>query len=172
MRHILVVLLLFPLAQAFAQTPGSTDIQAGKEIWQGYFGFQNDCKLCHGDHGEGGFAKALAGHKLTSAQFLRAVRQGPGMMPAFVPDKNLTDQQVAQVAAYLASLPKPAGPEPAWHTRVPPLATARQKLMIFSGCGPCHGPVMANPPRTAGGMTRDFEWFKQEVYEHTTAPLN
>src|SRR6266513_1344943 len=134
MRHILVALfVVLSFAQAFAQTPGSSDIQARKEIWQGYFGLQNDCKLCHGDHGEGGFAKPLAGHQLTAAQFLRAVRQGPGIMPAFVPDKNLNDQQVAQVAAYLASLPKPTGPAPAWHTQVPPLATAKQKLMISSG---------------------------------------
>ena len=172
MRHIIAALFFFSSGQAFAQTPGSSDIQSVKEIWQGYFGLQNDCKLCHGDQGEGGFAKPLAGHQLTSAQFLRAVRQGPGIMPAFVPDKNLNDQQVGQVAAYLASLPKPTGAAPEWHTRVPPLATPRQKLMISSGCGQCHGPVMANPRRTAGSIGADFEWFRQEVYEHTTAPLN
>src|SRR6266850_6761060 len=123
MRHILVVLLLLPLSQAFGQTPGGSDIEKGKEIWQGYVGLQNDCKLCHGDRGEGGFAKPLAGHRLTSEQFLRAVRQGPGMMPSFVPDKNLNDQQVAQVAAYIAGLPKPAAPVTVWHTPVPPLAS-------------------------------------------------
>ena len=173
MRYvILVVLLLLPFVQAQAQTPNASDIQAGKEIWQGYFGLQNDCKLCHGDQGEGGFAKALAGHRLTPAQFLSAVRQGPGMMPAFVADKNLNDQQVAQVAVYLASLPKPTGPALEWHTPVPPLATANQRLLISTGCGQCHGPVMANPRRTAGGVGADYEWFKKEVYEHTTAPLN
>jgi mono/diheme cytochrome c family protein len=172
MRYILAALLSLNLVQAFAQISASSDIEMGKEIWQGYFGLQNDCKLCHGDHGEGGFAEPLAGHQLTSAEFLRAVRQGTGIMPAFVPDKNLNDQQVAQVAAYLASLPKPTGPAPAWHTQVPPLATPKQKLMISTGCGQCHGPFMANPRRTAGGVGADFEWFKQEVYEHTTAPLN
>jgi len=170
--RILLALLLLVSVQALAQTPNASDIQAGKEIWQGYFGLQNDCKLCHGDRGEGGFAKALAGHQLSTAQFLRAVREGPGLMPAFVPDKNLNDQQVAQVAAYLASLPKPAGPALQWHTRVPPLATPKQKLMISTGCGQCHGPTMANPRRTAGGVGGDYEWFKEEVYQHTTAPLN
>src|ERR1700740_2268121 len=109
MLRIFVALLLFPFGQALAQTPGASDIQEGKRIWQGYFGLENDCKLCHGDHGEGGFAKALAGHKLSTAQFLATVRKGAGKtMPAFVPDKNLSDQQISQVAAYLASLPKPA----------------------------------------------------------------
>src|SRR5260370_21602991 len=109
MLRILAVLLLLPLGQAQAQTPGVSDIQEGKRIWQGYFGLENDCKLCHGERGEGGFAKPLAGHQLSTAQFLRTVRQGAGKtMPAFVPDKNLTDQQLTQVAAYMASLPKPA----------------------------------------------------------------
>src|SRR5437016_9076440 len=125
MLRILVALLLLPFTQARAQTPGPSDIQEGKRIWQGYFGLENDCKLCHGEHGEGGFAKALAAHQLTPAQFLQTVRQGAGKtMPAFVPDKNLTDQQVAQVAAYLASLPKPSGPPPLVRTPVPPLATS------------------------------------------------
>src|SRR5215472_1480879 len=115
MLLIAAALVLLPLGQAPAQTPSASDIQEGKRIWQGYFGLENDCKLCHGEHGEGGFAKALAGHQLSSAQFLRTVRQGVAKtMPAFVADKNLTDQQLAQVAAYLASLPKPSGPATMW----------------------------------------------------------
>src|SRR4051812_2392735 len=105
MLRLIAALILLPLGQAQAQTPSPSDIQEGRRIWQGYFGLQNDCKLCHGEHGEGGFAKPLAGHQLTTAQFLRTVREGAGKtMPAFVADKNLSDQQVAQTAAYLASL--------------------------------------------------------------------
>ena len=168
MTRILVLLLLLPLAQAQAQTPA--DIQEGAKIWEGYFTLENDCKLCHGVHGEGGFAKALAGHQLTAAQFISAVRQGPGMMPAFVADKNLNDQQLSQVSAYLASLPKYTGPAPMWQTQVPALATANQKLYVTTGCGQCHGPIFANPRRTAGGLGGDYEWFKEEVYTHTTSP--
>jgi len=170
MLLIAVALVLLPLGQAPAQTPSASDIQEGRRIWQGYFGLENDCKLCHGEHGEGGFAKPLAGHQLTAAQFLRSVRQGVGkMMPAFVPDKNLNDQQVAQIAVYLASLSRPAE-RGMWRTPVPPLATPRQKLYIESGCGQCHAAIFANPRRTAGGVAGDYEWFKTEVYEHTSAP--
>ena len=170
MKRLVVVLVLFFATQLRAQTPNASDIQAGKEIWQGYFGLQNDCKLCHGEQGQGGFAKALAGHQLSTAEFLRVVRQGAGKtMPAFVPDKNLNDQQVSQVAAYLASLPK-AMERGMWRTPVPPLATPRQKLYIESGCGQCHAATFANPRRTAGGLAGDYEWFKTEVYQHTTAP--
>jgi mono/diheme cytochrome c family protein len=171
MLRILIALLLFPAGQALAQAPSGSDIQEGKRIWQGYLGLENDCKLCHGEHGEGGFAKALAGHQMTTAQFLRTVRQGAGKtMPAFVADKNLTDQQLTQVAVYLASLPKPAEAVAMWRTPVPPLASARQKLYIESGCGQCHAAVFANPRRTAGGLGGDYEWFKTEVYQHTSAP--
>lgn len=172
MTPILIVLLLLSSIQIQAQTqsPGSSDIQSGKEIWQGYFNLENDCKLCHGAQGQGGFAKPLAGHQLTTAQFIAAVRKGPGIMPAFVPDKNLNDQQLGQVSAYLASLPKVAEPSTMWQTAIPPLASPAQKLMISTGCGQCHGPIMANPRRTAGGRGADFEWFKQEVWEHTSAP--
>jgi len=156
--------------QIQAQAPGGADMQAGRDIWQGYFNLENDCKLCHGVQGEGGFAKPLAGHQLTAAQFIAAVRKGPGLMPAFVPGKNLDDQQLTQVSAYLASLPKVAQPSTMWQTPIPPLATPAQKLMISTGCGQCHGPIMANPRRTAGGRGADFEWFKEEVWEHTSAP--
>jgi mono/diheme cytochrome c family protein len=162
---LVIALLLLPLTRVQAQAPAS-DVQAGKVIWEA---FENDCKFCHGIHGEGGFGTALAGHHLSSAQFLHAVREGSGIMPAFA-DKNMTDQQAGQVAAYLASLPKPSGPPPAWYTVAPPLATARQKLMIATGCGQCHGVTMANPRKTAGGAGADYEWFKKEVWEHTTAP--
>jgi mono/diheme cytochrome c family protein len=170
MTPILIAFLLLSLTQVHAQTQSAADIQSGKEIWQGYFNLENDCKLCHGPQGEGGFAKTLAGHQLTAAQFIAAVRKGPGLMPAFVPDKNLNDQQLSQVSAYLASLPKVAQPSTTWQTPIPTLATPAQKLMISTGCGQCHGPIMANPRRTAGGRGADFEWFKEEVWEHTSAP--
>src|ERR1700676_995263 len=119
-----VLLLLFSIqVQAQAQAAGGSDIQAGKEIWQGYFQLENDCKLCHGVQGEGGFAKPLAGTKLTAAQIIAAVPKGPGIMLALVANKNLNDQQLTQVAAYFSSLPAPAKPSTMWQTRVPHDAT-------------------------------------------------
>jgi mono/diheme cytochrome c family protein len=171
MTRIALTILLLALSRSPlpAQTGGS-EVQAGKDIWQGYYGLENDCKLCHGAQGEGGFAKPLAGHQLSTAQFIAAVRRGPGIMPGFVPDRNLNDQQLTEVAEYLASLPKPGQPSTLWQTPIPPLATPAQRLMISTGCGQCHGPIMANPRRTAGGRGADFDWFKEEVYRHTTAP--
>ena len=81
MHPILVALLLLPLAQG----PAGGAAQPGKVMWEA---FENDCKLCHGVHGEGGLGPDLAGHSLTQAQFLRAVRKPWGVMPAFVADKT------------------------------------------------------------------------------------
>ena len=161
MNPILIALLLIPLVQG----PDGGDAEAGKPVWES---FNHDCRLCHGIGGEGGLGPDLAGHTLTPAQFMRAVRQPWGIMPAFAADKNISDQEVRQVAAYLSSLPKVAEPGP-WYTGVPAIATERQRLMISYGCGQCHGQLMANPRRTAGGLGADFEWFKEEVYTHTTA---
>lgn len=72
------------------QGSGNPDLQARRDIWQGYFNLENDCKLCHGVQGEGGFAKPLAGHQLNTAQFIAAVREGRGIMPAFVATKIST----------------------------------------------------------------------------------
>ena len=166
MTPILIAILMFPLAQGVGNNAA---IQAGKAFWEDY---DNDCKMCHGRNGDGAFGPDLAGHQLTSAQFLRAVRQPWGIMPAFAADKNISDQQVAQVSAYLASLPKNPQPTYKWFTPVPPLASSRQQLMVSFGCGQCHSTTMANPRRTAGGAGADWEWFKSEVYEHTTGPIN
>lgn len=166
MNPIVIALLLIPLAQGPAG--GGGDVQAGKTVWES---FNYDCRLCHGVRGEGGLGPDLAGHTMTPAQFMRAVRQPWGIMPAFSSDKNISDQEVRQVTAYLASLTKAPEPGP-WLTNVPANATERQRLMVSYGCGQCHGQLMANPRRTAGGLGADFEWFKDEVYTHTTGEAN
>jgi cytochrome c553 len=151
-------MLLLPLAQ------GPGDAAAGKALWQA----NNACRNCHGDNGEGMFGPDLAGHQLTPAQFLRAVRQPWGIMPRFTPEKNFTDQEIANLAAHLASLPKVTTPG-TWRTPIPPNASPKQEILIANGCGQCHGAIMGNPRRDAGGEGADFEWFKSMVYTHTTA---
>ena len=118
------------------------------------------------------YTTPLAGHQLTNEQFLRTTRQGAGKtMPGFTAEKNLSDQSVFQIAAYLRSLPKPTVPRPNWRTPVPPLATPAMKTYVEAGCGQCHAASFHNPRRDAGGLGADatFEWFKEEVYTHTNS---
>ena len=164
-----LLLLLSSLIPAYGQAPSAEDVQQGQRIWSGYFTNENDCKNCHGVHGEGGFAGGLAGHQLTDEQFLRATRQGVGRtMPGFTAEKNLSDQSVFQVAAYLRSLPRYTGPQANWRTPVPATATPAQRTYIEAGCGQCHAAAFHNPRRDAGGLGPDatFEWFEDEVYNH------
>lgn len=161
MNAVLVALLLLPLAQG---PRDSAAVQAGKALWD----INNTCRSCHGNAGEGGFGPDLAGHTLTPAQFLRAVRTPWGVMPTYTPDKNFKDDEIGQMAAYLGSLPKVAVPAP-WRTPIPANASPRQALQVAQGCGQCHGLAMATPRRDGGGDGADFEWFKGMVYNHTTA---
>jgi mono/diheme cytochrome c family protein len=154
-------MLLLPLAQGPANNAA---VHPGKALWD----INNTCRSCHGVAGEGGYGPDLAGHKLTSAQFLRAVRKPWGMMPTYVADKNFNDQEIAQIADYLAGLPRVAEPAP-WRTPIPPNASPGQALQISYGCGQCHGVAMATPRRDGGGEGADFEWFKGMVYNHTVA---
>jgi mono/diheme cytochrome c family protein len=125
-----------------------------------------DCAYCHGLRGEGGFGPDLAGRAITLDQFKTAVRKPWGVMPAY---PNLTDETLADLFAYLQSLPKVAQPA-AWRVPVPGDATPKgQRTLVVFGCAQCHGTEMVRPRVALGGMARDvnFAAFSRIVYQHT-----
>src|SRR5215475_4156327 len=124
MKKLAFALLAVPLAQSgvSAQTAGSP--AAGKAYWERAAPRATACRQCHGASGEGAFGPDLAGRGLNAAQVARAVRQPWGVMPAFT-EAQFSDQDAADVAAYFASLPKPAAPGK-WTTEVPANAPAGQ----------------------------------------------
>jgi mono/diheme cytochrome c family protein len=69
------------------------------------------CYECHGRVGQGGRfnypAPALAQTPLPLVAFKALVRAGPNDMPAYAP-QVLTDQDVADIHAFLRSLPGPS----------------------------------------------------------------
>jgi mono/diheme cytochrome c family protein len=97
-----LVLLPFLAAVALAQTK-SSDSANRKRIFM-----RNGCYQCHGTVGQGGLAGArLAQTKLTLAGFTSYVRKPrPGNMPPFR-NKVMTDQELADVYAYVQSVPPP-----------------------------------------------------------------
>jgi mono/diheme cytochrome c family protein len=153
----LVLVLLRP-AVSLAQT---TAMAAGKALWESSSLF---CKQCHGINGEGGFGPDLAGRGLSLAQFQQAVRKPWGVMPAF-PEPHISDAEIATLAAYFATQPKPTEPG---HWLIPVAADKphAQQLFASAGCGQCHGPI---PPRNFDGLVKDFELLKDLVYNHTVA---
>ena len=168
MKRLAFALLLLPLAQggASAQTPAGSPA-AGKAYWERVAPRNVDCRNCHGGTGEGGFGPDLAGRGLSAVQVLRAVRQPWGVMPAFV-ESQVSEQDAADLAAYFASLPKPAEPGK-WRFDVPPGAPPGQATMINMGCGQCHTPLFQGPRANMGAVNMDFDNFANLVYNHTTA---
>jgi mono/diheme cytochrome c family protein len=145
---------------ALAQTG---DAAAGKAMWEGP---TTQCRNCHGANGEGAFGPDLAGRKMTLAQFVHAVRRPWGVMPAYV-DSQVTDAELANMAAYFDSLPVNKAPGK-WRFEVPPNAARGQMVALNVGCAQCHGPILNGPRAGMGAVDGDFEDFKHEVYDHTT----
>lgn len=163
MNAILIAMFLLPLAQG---PYSGADIPAGKTLWENTNNTMY-CVNCHGRQGQGGFGPDLAGHGLTPQQFMRAVRKPWGMMPAFN-QKHMSDQELINMAAHLASLPKVAEPAP-WNNPAPANASLRQRLAMSAGCGQCHGAELRTPRKFAGGEGANFEWFKNQLWNHTDA---
>ena len=101
MKTLLILLVLLS-ATAFAQTSVG-DADNGKRVVM-----RNGCYQCHGTVGQGGLAgPRLAQTKLTQARFISYVRNPrPGNMPPYR-SKVMTDQELADVYVYMASVPPP-----------------------------------------------------------------
>ena len=81
-----------------AQTPSA---QNGRKIFDSY-----GCYQCHGHDGHGGVGARLAPNPIPFATFSRYVRQPAGEMPPYT-NKVVSDQELADMYAYLRSLPQP-----------------------------------------------------------------
>ena len=96
---VLGVTVIASGAQAPATAP-TGNAGAGKRLYE-----KHTCFFCHGTAGQGGTDGArLAVVARNLQSFTRYVRQPSGRMPAFT-DKILTDQEVADIFAYVRSLP-------------------------------------------------------------------
>lgn len=156
-------LVWLPVFAGSAAAQGNA--QAGKVLWDGA---ATQCKNCHGNNGEGAFGPDLAGRKLTVPQFIRAVRMPWGIMPRYEASQ-ITDSEMADFVAYFDSLPAVAQPGK-WRFEVPANAPRGQQVALATiGCAQCHGPTLNGPRQDAGMVAADFEWFKNEVYNHTVA---
>ena len=101
MKTVIFIAVLVTGATMLAQQPASTgNADNGKKLF-----LRDGCWECHGTVGQGGRDGArLADTALTTAQFTRYVRRPTGAMPAYI-DKVLPDQELADIWAYVKSLP-------------------------------------------------------------------
>jgi len=164
MRKLFVALLLTTLPIPALAQGTAPDVVAAKALWEGN---QTFCKNCHGKNGEGAFGPDLAGRGLSAGQFGQAVRKPWGVMPSFT-EEQLSDAEIAGLAAYFASLPKVSEPGP-WRVPVPSDAPHGQEVYTAAGCAQCHGATFDMPRASFGGRNGDFALMKDLVYTHTTA---
>jgi mono/diheme cytochrome c family protein len=108
MRHLpactFALALLAVSALASAQESAAS-AERGKAAFM-----KNMCYSCHGTAGQGGERTAgprLAPHTLPLVVFRIQLRQPRGVMPRY-PEQFVNDQEVADMQAYLSSIP--AGP--------------------------------------------------------------
>lgn len=91
--------ILLALASALAaQSPSA---QNGKKIFDAY-----GCYQCHDHDGHGGAGARLAPNLIQFAAFIKYVRQPTGEMPPYT-KKVVSDQELADIYAYLQSIPQP-----------------------------------------------------------------
>jgi mono/diheme cytochrome c family protein len=124
-------------APAPAGSPIVGDAIAGKET------FGEHCSICHGTDAKGFIGPYIAGVNWTAPGLIAIVRQGVGgygSMPSFNAEV-VTDENITNVAAYLASLPAAVASK----SSAAPLTNAAAPATSASGAG-----ASAAPPATSG----------------------
>lgn len=64
--------------------------------------FEQNCQGCHGANAAGGSGPNLAGEADEPEEVINTILHGDGEMPSF--EQTLTDQEIADVVAFLQSL--------------------------------------------------------------------
>ena len=96
------VVALFTAAMLAAQSPGNVNVENGKRQF-----VKLGCYTCHGYQGQGGGAGAkLAPKPIAAPQLIAYVRHPAGSMPPFTA-KVVSDQDLTDIHAFLASVPAP-----------------------------------------------------------------
>ena len=101
MNKLVFSLLIALAAPAMAQNAAAGNAGNGKRLF-----LRNGCYQCHGTAGQGGTGPKLAPRPLALAALIAYVRKPGQGMPPFSP-KVMPDAELADVRAYLATIPEP-----------------------------------------------------------------
>jgi ubiquinol-cytochrome c reductase cytochrome c subunit len=100
-RFLIALALMLPCGVAAAQAVPRGDAPSGRKIY-----VTHGCYQCHGYQGQGSNAGSrLAPGPLPYVAFAYQVRQPRARMPAYSP-KITSDQELADVYAFLLTIPK------------------------------------------------------------------
>ncbi len=101
MKQLLAVLATAAALLVSARAQETGNPENGRRLF-----LKNGCYECHGTVGQGGTGPRLAPRPLAAAALTAYVRKpGPGMPPYSA--KVMTDSEVADIRAYLATIPEP-----------------------------------------------------------------
>ncbi len=151
-------------AGAVATVAGADDVATGRDL------FRSNCSTCHGDNAEGNdVGPALVGVGAASVDF--QMKTGRMPMAANAPqaeakDPQFDDEQIAQIAAYVASLgPGPAVPSAEMVD--PAGGDPAMGMEIFrTNCAMCHNAVGAGGALSEGKYAPPlYESTPTEIYE-------
>ena len=107
MNILLSTLLMLGLATPAVQSNQSSgDAANGKRSFTFYA-----CSACHGYSGQGGVGPRLAATSLSQAALMKYVRQPAGVMPRYATESQVSDATLADIYAFLKSIPPPADPK-------------------------------------------------------------
>jgi ubiquinol-cytochrome c reductase cytochrome c subunit len=108
MRFLNLAVLLMIGSVLGAQTPAPQgnavpkgDAANGKKIFASY-----GCYQCHGYEGQGGVGVRLAPKPMSYPAFAKYIRHPTREMPPYT-EKVVTDQELADIYAYLLAIPAP-----------------------------------------------------------------
>lgn len=118
-------------SQKSAAKPAAGNADNGKQVFA-----SQSCGGCHGADAQGGVGPLIGPPPGSIAQFATSVRQPTGQMPPYS-DKQVSDQELADLYAYLKTVGAPA------QAAVTLTGNAAHGKQIFSsyGCYQCHGYV-------------------------------
>ena len=104
-RFLLAFALMALPLSASAQDAPKGDPVAGKQLFE-----QKTCYACHGYVGQGSREGPRLAPPMAFPAFLAQLREPRAIMPPYK-EAILSDQQAADIVAYLASLPRPPDPK-------------------------------------------------------------
>lgn len=119
---LFLVILALLAGCRFSNGPTAGEADRGARLFSSL-----PCSGCHGAMAQGQFGPALAGTDLSFEEVRRQVRSPRDQMPVFPPER-VSDQELRDIYAWLATLPAPTPTPP---VTLPPAEATLQSLNHF-----------------------------------------
>jgi mono/diheme cytochrome c family protein len=100
-----ILLVLFAGIEQAQNAPPAGNAENGKKLYNSV-----GCWMCHGYSGQGGTGARIAPDPIALSAFIQYIRAPKSQMPPYTP-KVLKDSDLADIHAYLKTMPKVPDPE-------------------------------------------------------------